>query len=129
MIGNTFDPAVDPTMSTFEAKLAKWVAHLPDYDDMVPIVDRLSQLEDIIRRKRREIEKADEAALAQSGKPRSNETRLARNEATSLLKDELAALEGEHSKLKWVFDFQKLTKDVVNIMIYYRQAHKVSTGY
>lgn len=99
-------------MKNSEEKFEQWRENLPDFVDAQAVVLELADLDQKIILLRRKIEKADEQALAASGNPRSNETRIARNNAVSDLKDELAELEGNRARLNWLYDFMRLTKDI-----------------
>lgn len=95
-----------------EAKFDKWLENLPDFEDMRNAAFDIGELESAIIHLKRDIKRADDEVLEVSANPRSNDTRIARNKATSALEDKLAALEGKLIKKKIMFDFMKFTKDM-----------------
>lgn len=78
-------------------KVNDWLDNVPDYYDMTTAYDKLGKLKAQSIRLKREIEKVEEQVAIEADKPRSNETRSKRLQATSLLKDSLADIEAEIS--------------------------------
>ena len=75
--------------------LDPWLNNVPDFYDMTRLYKRLGQLNAYIRRKKRAIEKVEETIAAETDKPRSNEARINKIQATAALKDELCDYEAE----------------------------------
>lgn len=88
-----------PQANTVESELAKklepWINNPPEYDLMIETYKSLGRIKAAIRRKKRQIEYAEEEVMRQVDRPRSNDARLMKNNSTSHLKDELAELEAE----------------------------------
>jgi hypothetical protein len=76
-------------------KISDWVTHVPDYYDMTSAYAKFGELKAQIIRIKREIERAEEQVAIQNERPRSNQARAERLQATSLLKDTLADAEAE----------------------------------
>jgi hypothetical protein len=76
-------------------KLEPWVNNPPNYYEMKESYDAYGKLRAAIKRKEREIARAEESVTIDNDKPRSNEAKKAKLNATATLKDELAELEAE----------------------------------
>lgn len=89
----------NPVSETVETALAKklepWINNPPEYITMINTYKAHGRLKAHIRLKKRDIERAEELVTAEIDKPRSNEAKKAKLEATATLKDELAELEAE----------------------------------
>lgn len=85
-------PSVENTLSQ---KLEPWVNNPPDYKMMVETYKQYGRLKATITRKKREIERAEEQVTIEVDRPRSNEAKVAKLNATSTLKDELTEIEAE----------------------------------
>ena len=99
-----------------EKNLNQWIENLPDYYECRETVNKLAALDKAIIRKKREIKRAEDLITIEHDQPRSNATRIAKIQATSILEDELAELEAERVEYNWYYDFYKLTKDVSYIV-------------
>lgn len=76
-------------------KLNPWLNQPPDYYDTEKSYKELGRLQAAVKRKHREITRAEEIVISEQDKPRSNDARKAKLSATSELKDQLAELEAE----------------------------------
>lgn len=76
-------------------KLEPWMNNPPDYDEMVRLYKEKGRLGASIKRKQREITRAEELVTAEIDRPRSNDAKKAKLNATASLKDELAEMEAE----------------------------------
>ena len=85
----------DTVESVLAKKLEPWINNPPEYDDMITTYKRAGRLKALIRRKKRDIERAEELVTAEQDKPRSNDAKKAKLNATSSMKDDLADLEAE----------------------------------
>lgn len=77
------------------ARLEPWINNPPDYFEMREIYTKYGKLKADIRRKQREIDRAEEEVMRMVDRPRSNEAKLMKNNSTSHLRDQLAELEAE----------------------------------
>jgi len=75
--------------------LEPWINNPPSYHEMRQMYAEYGRLRAAIRRKQREIDRAEEAVVAEADRPRSNDAKKAKLAATSTLKDELAELEAQ----------------------------------
>lgn len=89
----------EPVSETVETALAKklepWINNPPEYIVMIETYKQHGRLKSQIRLKKRDIERAEEQVTAEQDKPRSNDAKKAKLEATAKLKDHLAVLEAE----------------------------------
>lgn len=89
------DSTDNEIVSAVFKKLDKWLNQPPDYDD----VERAYNLRGRLQARRinllRVIERAEDEAVLEHGKPRSNEARILKMNATKELRDELANLDAE----------------------------------
>lgn len=76
-------------------KISDWVTNVPDYYDMTTAYAYLGELRAKVIRLKREIERVEEQVAIQNERPRSNQARAERLQATALLKDTLADAEAE----------------------------------
>lgn len=72
-----------------------WLENPPDYYDMTTAYQRLGELRAQVIKLKREIERIEEQVSIAEERPRSNEARSRRLQATSILKDSLADTEAE----------------------------------
>lgn len=77
---------------SINSKLDPWLKNPPDYDDVSQTYKRRGVLKARRERLLREISRAEDTTVLDSSNPRSNATRLAKLEATKLLRDELAEI-------------------------------------
>ncbi len=82
---------------TLEERLDPWLKNPPDYYDVTESYRVKGLLESSIKLKEREIARAEELVTIDQDRPRSNEAKKAKLEATSKLKDELAELQSQHA--------------------------------
>lgn len=78
---------------TIAQRLEPWINNPPDYYQMIEAYKELGRLNAAIKRKQREIAKAEESVTVDIDRPRSNDAKKAKLNATVTLKDELAELE------------------------------------
>lgn len=74
-------------------KADAWIDNVPDYYDMTSAYENLAKIKAQIIRVKRSIERVEEQIAVDADRPRSNETRQKRLQATQTLKDELAEYE------------------------------------
>jgi hypothetical protein len=79
-------------------KVNEWLENVPDYHDMTECYATLGRLKAEIILLKREIERVEEQVSIEADKPRSNETRSKRLQATAILKDKLADCEANISQ-------------------------------
>jgi hypothetical protein len=77
------------------SKIHEWIDNVPDYYDMTKAYETLGELRAQIIRLKREIERVEEQVSIEAERPRSNEARSRRLQATSILKDSLADIEAK----------------------------------
>jgi hypothetical protein len=77
-----------------KSKLTEWLENVPDYYDMTKAYEKLGTLKSQVIYIKRDIERAEELVSIENDKPRSNEARSRKLQATSVLKDNLAQVEG-----------------------------------
>ncbi len=82
-------------MTNIFDKLDPWLRNPPDYYETKQAYMKLGQCKALIKRKEREISRAEELITAEIDRPRSNEAKVAKLKATATMKDELAELEAE----------------------------------
>lgn len=95
-----------------------WIDNPPDYFESRTRAERLATVKSAIVRLKREIERAEETVIAEQDKPRSNEARIAKNNATSTLRDRLAELQAEESELEVLIGFEGRHKTYAQIATY-----------
>lgn len=78
--------------NAFDRKLDTWLQNIPDYSTVSEAYHVNAEIKSRMAKIRREIEKTDEDAIKDL-KPRSNEARITRQQATRALRDELSQLE------------------------------------
>jgi hypothetical protein len=76
-------------------KVSDWVSNVPDYYDMTAAYSLYGELKAQVIRLKREIERVEEQVAIQNERPRSNQARAERLQATSVLKDALADAEAQ----------------------------------
>ena len=76
-------------------RLEVWVNNAPDYFEMRDIYKKYGITRAAITRKKRDIDRTEELITAEIDRPRSNDARKAKLNATAVLKDELAELEAD----------------------------------
>lgn len=76
-------------------KLDPWANNPPSYYEMKEAYDSYGKLKAAIKRKERDISRAEESVTAEIDRPRSNEAKKAKLIATATMKDDLAELEAE----------------------------------
>jgi hypothetical protein len=74
-------------------KINNWLSNPPDYYDVATVYDELAVLKRDVVLLRRQIKKAEEEIAQGVEKPRSNEAKIAKIQATRELLDTLASLE------------------------------------
>lgn len=78
------------------SRLNPWLnGGIPDYYDVQKAYKELGRLQAAVKRKQREITRAEETVVSEQDKPRSNDARRAKLSATSALKDQLSELEAD----------------------------------
>lgn len=77
------------------SRVSDWLENPPDYYDMTNAYQRLGELRARVIKLKREIERVEEQVSIEAERPRSNEARSRRLQATSILKDSLADFEAE----------------------------------
>jgi len=77
------------------SKIHEWIDNVPDYYDMTKAYETLGELRAQIIRLKREIERVEEQVSIEAERPRSNEARSRRLQATSIFKDSLADIEAK----------------------------------
>lgn len=77
------------------SRVHEWIENVPDYYDMTEAYKSLGELRAQIIRLKREIERVEEQVSIEAERPRSNEARSRRLQATSVLKDSLADIEAK----------------------------------
>lgn len=77
------------------SRINEWLENPPDYYDMTSTYKRLGELRAQVIKLKREIERIEEQVSIEAERPRSNETRSRRLQATTVLKDSLADIEAE----------------------------------
>jgi hypothetical protein len=80
-------------------KVNEWIENVPDYHDMTECYAMLGKLKAEHILLKREIERVEEQVSIEADKPRSNEARAKRLQATVLLKDKLA--DSEANLVQW----------------------------
>lgn len=83
--------------NALQQKLEVWVNNPPDFDEMHTMYKEFGRLKALIKRKEREITRVEDGITAEIDKPRSNEAKKAKLNATTRLKDDLAELEAEYA--------------------------------
>lgn len=77
------------------SKLDPWLKNPPDYDDVSQAYKQRGILKARKERLLREISRTEDDVVLDSTNPRSNTTRIAKLEATKLLRDELAEISAQ----------------------------------
>ena len=85
----------DSADMTIAKKLEPWINNPPDYYEMIEAYKEMGRINAAIKRKQREISRAEENVTAEIDRPRSNDAKKAKLAATVTLKDELADLEAD----------------------------------
>jgi hypothetical protein len=80
--------------------LDPWLNNVPDFYDMHDAYKKLGKLKAAIKRKKRDIERVEDTIAAETDKPRSNDARINRINATSTLRDELAEIEAQYEEIE-----------------------------
>lgn len=88
-------PVSETVESALHKKLEPWINNPPEYETMIKTYKRQGILKAYIRRKKRDIERQEDTITVMDLKPRSNEAKKAKLDATTSLKDDLADLEAE----------------------------------
>lgn len=99
-------------------KLNPWLNQPPDYYDTEQAYKELGRLNAAVKRKQREITRAEEQVMEEQTKPRSNEARKAKLHATTTLKDELAVLEQELAIIEADIKLLEFKKSMFSSAIY-----------
>jgi len=89
------NPVSETVETALHKKLEPWINNPPEYDVMIETYKKHGRLKANIRLKKRDIERIEEEITSKVEKPRSNEAKVEKLNATSTLKDELAVLEAE----------------------------------
>lgn len=82
-------------LTNLQSRLEPWLNDIPDYFDVRDAYTEQGRLKARIRRVSRDIERKEDEVSIEVDKPRSNEAKIAKLRATSVMKDELAELEAE----------------------------------
>lgn len=90
----------DNVESLLQQKLEPWMNNPPSYDEMIATYKKYGKINAAIKRKQREISKAEEHITSEIDRPRSNDARKAKLIATATMKDELAELEAELAEVE-----------------------------
>lgn len=85
----------DSADMTIAKKLEPWINNPPDYYEVIEAYKEMGRINAAIKRKQREISRAEENVTAEIDRPRSNDAKKAKLAATVTLKDELADLEAD----------------------------------
>jgi multidrug resistance efflux pump len=91
-IQNNTPETVDTVL---QQKLEPWINNPPEYDIMIETYKRQGRLKSQIRIVKRNIERAEELITSEIDRPRSNEAKVKKLNATATLKDQLAEYESE----------------------------------
>lgn len=76
-------------------RINEWLDNVPDYYDMTKAYEELGNIRAKIILIKREIERVEEQVSIEAERPRSNEARSRRLQATAVLKDSLADAEAK----------------------------------
>jgi len=76
-------------------KLQHWLENPPDLSEMLEVYDTYAYIKAAIIRKKREIKVVEDEISLEIDRPRSNEAKRAKMQATKSLEDDLAGLEEE----------------------------------
>lgn len=79
--------------NTINKQLEPWINNPPAYEDMVDTYKELGRTKAAIIKQKREIQRIEDQVSIDIDKPRSNEAKKAKLEATSVERDVLAELE------------------------------------
>jgi len=85
----------DTVSDALHKSLDPWLNSIPDLYDVTESYKEQGRLKAAITRKKRDISRAENIIIVEQDKPRSNEAKKAKLNATSLLEDELSELEAE----------------------------------
>lgn len=109
MFGDTVTPS-----DIVRQKLSPWLNNPPDYHDVKDTYEQFGKIRAAIRTLEREISKIEDKIGAESDKPRGNDTKKAKVEATTELKDKLAVLEAQCMELEAHIKFLEYAKVMYN---------------
>lgn len=99
-------------------KLFPWIENVPDYYDVTEAYALFGNIKKKIRRKRQEISEAEEEVTLKVDRPRSNEAKVEKLQATKLLKRELAELEATHDELEQKIKYIEYKKSMFSSALY-----------
>ena len=90
----------DTVESVLQQKLEPWINNPPDYYEMITTYKKYGKINAAIKRKQREISRIEEQITSEIDRPRSNDARKAKLNATATLKDELTELEAQLAEIE-----------------------------
>jgi DNA-binding transcriptional regulator GbsR (MarR family) len=100
-------------------RLNPWLnGGIPDYYDVQKAYKELGRLQAAVKRKQREISRAEETITAEQDKPRSNDARKAKLHATTALKDELSELEADLAVIEAEVKALEFTRGMFSSAVY-----------
>ncbi len=105
----------DNQLAMIEKTLNKWLKNPPDHDDVKAAYKKRGKLQSDRIRLLREIEKAEDSIIAESDKPRSNDTKKLKLAATSQLKDKLSELDAEMAEHENDVKFLEYQKTMIQV--------------
>jgi hypothetical protein len=109
-----------------QTKLNVWLLNPPDYYDVTEAYTEYGRLRAAIKRKEREISRAEDIITIEIDKPRSNEAKVAKLTATATLRDELSELEAEYAIIEAQIKVLEFMKSMFSAATY---STKVRTDY
>ena len=89
------------------SKLSEWLNNVPEFDTVRDTYKQLGYIRRQIKLLARDINLAEEKVISNADKPRSNDTRKEKLEATRIMKNKLANYEAEESELEMIVKFME----------------------
>lgn len=102
------------TENPITSKLEPWLNNIPDYEDMQIMYRSYGKTKAAITRIKRQIQKKEDLVAIDSDKPRSNEAKKAKINATSEMLDTLTELEAELCELEAEIKILEFVKTMFN---------------
>lgn len=91
-------------------KYTDWVENIPEFYETQALFMQLAEYKKLARQLRKEIKQKEDQVITEQDKPRSNEAKIAKIEATKELTDQLADIEAELEKLEVLARFVEIQK-------------------
>lgn len=113
MLGDTLNAD-----DVLKQRLDPWLNKIPDYFDVSAAYERLGQLKAKDIRKKHQIEEIEDTIIAESDKPRSNETKRAKLSATNILRRELSEIQAELAEAEAAVKLLEYRKNMFTSSIY-----------